>query len=376
MTRQDDSVDITPEDPNEPLLTPEEIAVFLAEEEQPPANPRPRRSRDAADLVAEHRIMSTRRLLDMPDPDWFIEGLIPEAGMLVLHGDPGSRKTFIALDWMAHAAHGLDWHGRKITPGAVLYVLGEGVAGLGKRLRALAKGMGIDPYLLKIDWMPQPLNIYKVSEKAIPYWAEFVAIRNYKYVVFDTLHKNTYGMDENSAQDMGTAFANAKAIAPDAQIIFVHHDTKKGGTRGSSSIEGDVDAVISVKSTGTLSSVIKSDKIRDAEAFDNIEIHFDEDDESNSIYIKTVGSPAPSATKRQLIVKAVLAQPGEYTRADVCCAVGDGGSTGDAYASLIADGSLYKETRANPDYGKKNGARKMIDVLFVDTQAVPVEDLP
>jgi hypothetical protein len=319
--------------------------------------------------------MSTRTLLDKPDPEWFIEGLVPEFGMCVIHGDPGSRKTFFTLDLMAHAALGRPWHGRAISPGAVLYVLGEGVSGLGKRLRALAKGMGIAPTDIKIDWMPQPLNIYKVPEQALPYWAEFVDRRKYKYIVFDTLHKNTYGMDENSSQDMGKAFENAKAIAPDAHIIFVHHDTKRGGSRGSSSIEGDVDAVIQVKSTGVLSSSINSDKIRDAEAFSNIELHFAEDEDSDSIYIETVGAPQPSATKRQLIVKAILAEPGVHQRGDVCCTVGDGGSTQDAFSSLLEDGSIYTEPRANPKYGRP-GHKKLIQVLFVDTKLVPFEDMP
>lgn len=386
-TRANDDF-IHPDDPH-PEATPlteddwEEVRNLLQAEEEPPAPevaPRLARaqklSKAAHKLVTEHRLMSTKTLLDKPDPPWFIEGLVPEFQDLVLHGDPGSRKTFVCLDIMAHAAHDLPWHGRALTPGNVLYILGEGVAGVGKRLRALAHGMGIDPYDLKIDWMPEPLNIFKMPPEALPIWAEFIAVRQYTYVVFDTLHKNTEGMDENSSGEMGTAFANARKIAPNSHRIYVHHDTKAGKSpRGSGSIVGDVDAVISVKSTGTLSSRIKSDKIRDAEAFDNIEITFDEHDASNSIYVKTVGSPAPSATKRQLIVKAILARPGEHTRGDVCCTVGDGGSTQDAFSSLLADGSLYTEVRANPKYGQP-GQRKNINVLFVDEQSVPFEDMP
>jgi len=359
-----------------------EVRNLLSAPDDPAPTPAPRveraktLSRGAHKLITDHRLMTTRTLLDKPDPPWFIENLVPEFQDLVLHGDPGSRKTFVMLDLMAHAAHAVPWHGRNLTPGKVLYVLGEGVAGVGKRLRALAHGMGIDPYDLKIDWVPEPLNIFKQTPESIVLWAEFVKVREYKYVVFDTLHKNTEGMDENSSSEMGVAFANARKIAPDSHRIYVHHDTKAGKSpRGSGSIVGDVDAVISVKSTGTLSSRIKSDKIRDAEAFDNIEITFDEHDESNSIFIKTVGAPAPSATKRQLIVRSILAQPGEFTRGDVCCTVGDGGSTQDAFSSLLADGSLYTEPRANPKYGQP-GQRKQIQVLFVDTAACPFEDLP
>ena len=47
-----------------------------------------------------------------------------------------TMKTFLALDIAAHVSLGLEWHGRPVRPGRVVYVYAEGRTGLGPRLRA------------------------------------------------------------------------------------------------------------------------------------------------------------------------------------------------------------------------------------------------
>jgi len=354
--------------------------VLPSTKPDPAPAPTPKLDAAIARHVTKHKLLSTQQLLNKPEPPWFIENLVPHSARMVIHGEPGSKKTFIALDLAVCAQHGIPWHGKAIAQGPALYVLGEGTSFIGRRLKALAHGKNMAPEDIKVTWMDEPLNIYTATDEEIKLWAGFVRHFKFKYLFFDTLSMNTAGMEENSAKDMEAALARATKIAGGAtsgcMVILVHHNTKKGDMRGSSALLGNCDTIIEVKadSSNALVSILRSDKIRDAEGFSGLAVTFKEHEESESIYIETVGSKAASTTKRQLIIKAILSQPGVFTRADVCCTVGDGGSTQDAYTSLLADGSIYKETRANPKQGR--GHSKMIEVLFVDTAACPFEDLP
>ena len=60
-----------------------------------------------------------------------IEGLLDEGALSVIYGDSGSGKTFAALDMTFHKSAGLDWNGKKVKSGIVIYVAAEG----GKRIK-------------------------------------------------------------------------------------------------------------------------------------------------------------------------------------------------------------------------------------------------
>ena len=81
---------------------------------------------DAADLASK------------PKPiKWLVKGYIPDNGIIWLFGRESSYKTFVALDLIYHVALGLPWRNTKTNQGSIVYVAGEGVGGLGKRLAAL-----------------------------------------------------------------------------------------------------------------------------------------------------------------------------------------------------------------------------------------------
>ena len=66
-------------------------------------------------------------------PDWLIEGILESGSFGMLYGSPSSGKSFSALDMGACVATGLDWHGNAVQQGGVLYFVGEGMQGVGRR---------------------------------------------------------------------------------------------------------------------------------------------------------------------------------------------------------------------------------------------------
>jgi hypothetical protein len=68
------------------------------------------------------RIYSMTELLRLPPPEWLVENVLPAGGLIGLYGEPGSFKSFIAIDIAMSIATGLSWHGAEVRKGHVIYV--------------------------------------------------------------------------------------------------------------------------------------------------------------------------------------------------------------------------------------------------------------
>src|SRR5580704_10982572 len=96
-------------------------------------------SRNPAELRIEG---STFYLLDdasmaaRTTPVALVEGMIPERSLAVIYGQPASGKSFLALDLAYSVATGIPWLGRKVQHGPAVYIAGEGIGGLPKRIAA------------------------------------------------------------------------------------------------------------------------------------------------------------------------------------------------------------------------------------------------
>lgn len=82
----------------------------------------------------EYKLHTAEEILNWPPAEWLIDGVLLGASFAVLFGEPGSFKTFLALDWALSIAAGRDWCGRVTKKAMVVYVAAEGVGGIKKRL--------------------------------------------------------------------------------------------------------------------------------------------------------------------------------------------------------------------------------------------------
>ena len=188
-----------------------------------------------------------------PEPQWLIKGLLPQAELAVVYGEPGSGKSFMALDLAMAVARGTEWRSKRVRQGRVIYVAAEGGGGFRKRLRAYAQqhaiGLAGMPFgvvsaapnmLLKAD----AVELIKAIREAAD--GEHVAL-----VVLDTFAQVMPGGNENSGEDVGRALAHCKAIhaATGALVVLVHHSGKDvtKGARGWSGLRAAADVELEVR---------------------------------------------------------------------------------------------------------------------------------
>jgi len=188
--------------------------------------------------------------------EWLIQDVLPRKGFSALFGPPGSFKSFVALDIAHSIATGTAWMGKEVsTPGAVLYICGEGHGGVGARIRACRLHHRTAPGA-KVYVIRHQLNLRSSKEDiqqlhlAISNLVQREEIR-FELVQVDTLARAFGGGNENDSSDMGAFIASLSKIQRllDCALQIVHHVGKDitKGLRGHSSLLGALDTELELQ---------------------------------------------------------------------------------------------------------------------------------
>ena len=182
---------------------------------------------------------------------WLIEGLLPAKAFAALFGKPGTYKSFVAQYISAMIGTGREVFGRPSRLGHVIYIAGEGGAGLKRRRDALIHrhDLGDDP--VQVHFLRSQLNLRSTDQDLI---ALIQAIHETKIkpdlIVVDTLARAFAGGNENAPEDMGAfiSIIGAMQEALNTAVLIVHHSGKDEarGLRGHSSLLGAVDTELEV----------------------------------------------------------------------------------------------------------------------------------
>jgi phage/plasmid primase-like uncharacterized protein len=207
---------------------------------------------------------------------WLVKSWLQDRALIMVHGPSGGGKTFLVLDWVLTLAAGRhQWNGRKVRPGPVVYLAGEGHQGLRGRVAAWKQHHGVSRLDMWLSKGGCDLNtregIRKVSD----------AIRELpvtpSVIVVDTLHRFLNG-DENKAQDAKTMLDACADLmeAFGAAVILVHHtgvsDEAQHRARGSSAWRGALDIEISVVPQDNGIMQVVQRKSKDAELAEDMTV--------------------------------------------------------------------------------------------------------
>lgn len=190
-------------------------------------------------------------------PKELIEGMLIEGGMTVIYGDSNTGKSFLTLDMAAHVSLGLDWFGRRVKQGAVVYLAAESPRSIIDRSRALAEKL--DAKLDQLFITSCPIDLYDDNGDSLAVVNTIDQIEKQHgvkvcMVVADTLARVMGAGDENATKDMGVLVKHVDAIraATGAQFVLIHHTGKDAskGARGSSALRAATDTEIEVSDPG------------------------------------------------------------------------------------------------------------------------------
>lgn len=203
----------------------------------------------AADFADQY--LTRDQLDDLPAPEPLIHRVLPRHSYGLLRGRDQSLKSFTALDWALCLATGKPWQGHESVQVRVLYVVGEGVYGIAKRIRAWEFGHNrnrrVDPNAFTIR--QSALNMHTPGP-AFDDLLERVHAGGYGLVIIDTLRRVSGAADGNSSE-MGLVVDNLdrlKRATADGSVLVVAHTGKDDrDVRGYSGIEDDADFVWSAR---------------------------------------------------------------------------------------------------------------------------------
>lgn len=200
---------------------------------------------------------------------WLVENLLPESGIGILSGHPGSSKTWLLLHIaMAVASGGLVFGKFPTKQEKVLIVDEENRPALLKdRFQLLNAPVSLPIFL----WVKSG---FQVDDKQMTALLNFIYENDIKFVTFDSFVR-IHSKDENDARSISEIFRTLSVLqSMGVTVLITHHhrkdsvnqpNKKSQSLRGSSDILANLDTHLSVDKKSKNLLEITQTKSRDAE---------------------------------------------------------------------------------------------------------------
>jgi hypothetical protein len=193
------------------------------------------------DLAQRH--LTPEQVEALPAPQWLLDGWLVRNTLALLWGEWNAGKSFLALTWAGfigspQCAH---WLNCPLQRAKVLYVAGEGVAGLGPRIKAFKTGHNL-PDMAGVGFIHGRINLLDPAQMLA--LARLCADVGYELIVWDTIARMLPGADENSSKEMSLVVDALDQLRSEVGTgsLALHHATKDGGAaRGISPYLGACD---------------------------------------------------------------------------------------------------------------------------------------
>ncbi len=195
---------------------------------------------------ALHKFLNIDEIMQLPDPQYLIDGVLPNNAFVVLYGAPGTGKTFVAISMALCLMIGHPWMGRRTRKIAVLYIAAEGASGFKVRIPIFRRRHEIPHTVKGMIFLNYAINFLDKAQVDHLIASIKASGEIPKLVIIDTLARCFVGGDENSSKDMGALVANVEKLqaALGATILVIHHSAKATNVeRGSSALRGAADAM-------------------------------------------------------------------------------------------------------------------------------------
>lgn len=208
-----------------------------------------------------------------PDAIYLVSGILQTATVSMLFGESNTGKTFVALHTAQCIARGMQWLGRPVEQGPVLYIYAEGKLGLKPRLQAWRKHYSL-PKTSNVQYIAHPVHLLSDRQTLI----DTIEDQEVKpvLVVIDTFSNCSIGTNQNDQMEVAKILATGHDIARDygSHVMVVHHTNRAGTVNGSAAFRNHVDTMIELSRDGKDGPLtMKCEKQRDASFFSDIRLN-------------------------------------------------------------------------------------------------------
>ena len=222
----------------------------------------------------QFRFLSISELFNIPPPSWLVKPYLDAGSLSVVFGEPGTMKSFLALDLGLCLASGQPWYGYPVRrQGAVFYIAGEGLTGLGRRIRAWEISRATSLENVPFFTSDRPAQILDDgSAREVVQAADELRERygNPVLIVIDTLNRNFGPGDESATEDMGKFLGiidDKLRCRYHCAVLIVHHTglRETNRARGSSSLHAALDWEFKMSGLGNGVRTLTNTKAKDHE---------------------------------------------------------------------------------------------------------------
>ena len=218
---------------------------------------------DIADIINQpRRLYHADELEDFKPLRWLVDREIPEVGLSVLYGQPGTGKSFQALNYACRIA---------MRNRPVVYIAAEGGSGYKKRFAAWKqhhKPKKTGPLYFFFD------EVHMLNNIAVEHFISEIQFIRPDLVIIDTLARCMGDGDENNTKDMNRFISACSKLQKElaTAVLVLHHTTKTGtDARGSGALRGAADVMMEVRENDGVfrlsNSKIKDDTAPDVQQY-------------------------------------------------------------------------------------------------------------
>ncbi|WP_298883899.1 AAA family ATPase [uncultured Bradyrhizobium sp.] len=188
--------------------------------------------------------------------EWVIKDFLGAGEFSLFVAKPGTGKSVLLCDIGCHIAAGVDWHGRKVKQGLIVFFAAERKGLTERRVAAWRKKHGLSgiPFAVvggKLD-LTGGLIDAKVLGAAIKA-LEAKCGHQCALIVVDTVTRTFGGGDQNASKDMQRYVQSVDELhrATGAHVAAVHHSGWEGDRgKGAIDLDGAIDVSFGVTASG------------------------------------------------------------------------------------------------------------------------------
>lgn len=266
--------------------------------------------------------------MDIPEPEFLVENLVPKNGITMIVGEPNSHKSWIMIEIAQMVIRNQLVFGKFTTTKAkALYI--DLDSSISEMRRRVGKTKGEEPN--GIDFMRW--SGFRIDSKEnLRELLRVVKENDYSLVIFDSFRDVWDGNENDSQQAQAVMGAFAELLQLGCTVILSHHGPRQimgtfHAVRGSTVFEAKCDSVLVVrkgKETGEMQEIsIEQIKLRQGMKIPKFNIEMIEKD--NHIRFEFIGKAVIDKTKINEAIDAIkrlLTENGKMCEAEILESLG------------------------------------------------------